>query len=73
MELPYKMANQTKWPSLVPPLMTYCEYFARLEMDTFHGRYAAILHLYYTETSDSASNVGRQVATQKIYVMAQDF
>ena len=65
------MADLTGCPSLMLLLRTYREYSATTEKDTFRARYAAILRPYQIETENSATAVGLQEVTRKIYAATQ--
>ena len=66
------MVDPINRPSLLPPLTLYRNYFTRAEMDTFCGRYAAVLGPYNIEPSNTASAVKPKEVINQIYDAAQE-
>ena len=52
------MVDLTGHMSLVTPVKTYHDYFARADMDTLSGSYDFFLHLHHIEKINYATTVG---------------
>ena len=57
---------------LVLPTNIYQGYFYRMETNTFRGRYADILALYYIDLAAAVANAAIADITQLIYDMDQE-
>ena len=64
------MAIPTRTLNLVPPAISYRDYFARVDTNTFYRRYAAVLAPYAINPSVAATVIPVRVA-RLIYAAAQ--
>ena len=68
--VPIHHVNPNPPPSLVLPTTSYREYFARIETNTFRGRYTAVLAPYAIDLVNAA--ITPVDAAQLIYVADQE-
>ena len=64
------MAIPTRTPNLVPPTISYWDYFARVETNTFHRRYSDVLAPYSINPAVAATAIPACIA-RLIYAAAQ--
>ena len=64
------MSIPTRTQNLVPPTISYRDYFARVDTNTFHRRYAAVLAPYAINPAVAATAIPARVA-RLIYAAAQ--